>query len=1401
MNVSGFELIQHVESSFCRNGFCGAILPLCFAGISPDCARNRSTSGWCHFSFGEHVCRKCFDFLSRKPSAHSVDSVWQYRLSAWRKHWIRKSSQVGKERTALSVSEFLAAQLLPWWLQCRQCGQWRQLPPRTPIGNPDSPFRPDTFTCRIVAKLCDDPCSWPADERTTLVLCRPHDFLASMQTHAWLQASPAFDLLSMHGVDLTGLSADTLPGTAAHEVYLTTTEFDTAVFKFDGHCPFSPVDLQAWERVAFPEMTRFPTLYLAIRNMVLCLWFSNPKRLLTSQFVSNHCFIRGLLRLVLCERWIPRLLEEFTCRGLINFGVCRPVEEEKPSPENLQTVRIVGPVDVPSSIAARQIANGLRARSKPYHIRTSTDALPNPSMFQVWFHPLELSTSVNSVSSALSELCIQLNPNKQSHSQGLGTEVAADHMEHSNGPTTTRSLSNVPLTIPLSSVVECRSSDHQPLQLERLIIPVHVWTDRVYAYSNHPISLLARQTRLHLHPLTRCLLICCTASGQSAFMGSKVVPSDTMVRMEFHVEAVLDMVAQTSDPNLPTGLTEDRNKWFGKSVQDCWDRFDCEARNRLTDLTESPMGRQLVEFYLSEVEYDLTEPLTTNCSGLIRRPCPTARLDLLPPCRYAEFLTDSAMESESTSFDSTWHAQLLHTATPDVGVFSDLCASLLSDSSTDASESLTGVVGLSAPGGSLSTDVTAQESASHCISSTPRLEAGSNEVERTGSKLDHVGMHTSDGRLECVDWVRNQIPGNSAGRKTSFPIYLPSHLRSAILDDLDELDGDLRTKSHPSDDAQEDNLARLITVTLVYATAWWRSSPSTHGRYGGTRISQTRSKSSYILPLFSSYILLFQLSSPGVLQTQIFAAAADHWWSKGDALLLTMIDRHLTSRLLNNSAHEYLIGSHVARMQHGTSPPSDVNIVRATSILGDAKDAQVIRLRPNAWEVLARQCHILIPDLFPSLTVEISNGSVKQPPSVWGRCVSSTSRGCSSQVVLLGVSDRLHFVFVDADEVFSTSSSSIGNQIPGNSAGRKTSFPIYLPSHLRSAILDDLDELDGDLRTKSHPSDDAQEDNLARLITVTLVYATAWWRAPLRQLMVDMEDSDQSESPTHGTNEVTAELFAFLPDDRENRGFCHLFRDMYPQLSSPGVLQTQIFAAAADHWWSKGDALLLTMIDRHLTSRLLNNSAHEYLIGSHVARMQHGTSPPSDVNIVRATSILGDAKDAQVIRLRPNAWEVLARQCHILIPDLFPSLTVEISNGSVKQPPSVWGRCVSSTSRGCSSQSHMPGIDVLSSAVQSGLYTAERVLRCFSSLSDHATRAGSFSPSALLIGRERSLIDSSNCVDEFTGTGDGSDSSPYSSSFAGDGTVRVQQRFVNRVTDRASHFLKRTRPDEDVQSP
>lgn len=49
-------------------------------------------------------------------------------------------------------------------------------------------------------------------QRAVLVRSRPQDFLASMQIHASLQGSPTLSLLSSFGVDLCGLSPDSLTG-------------------------------------------------------------------------------------------------------------------------------------------------------------------------------------------------------------------------------------------------------------------------------------------------------------------------------------------------------------------------------------------------------------------------------------------------------------------------------------------------------------------------------------------------------------------------------------------------------------------------------------------------------------------------------------------------------------------------------------------------------------------------------------------------------------------------------------------------------------------------------------------------------------------------------------------------------------------------------------------------------------------------------------------------------------------------------------------------------------------------------------------------------------------------------------------------------------------------------------
>ncbi|VDN12634.1 unnamed protein product [Dibothriocephalus latus] len=85
---------------------------------------------------------------------------------------------------------------------------------------------------------------------------------------------------------------------------------------------WSPVDISTSERRSFPQITRYPVLYLALRNTVLFLWNEDPKRLVTCDLVQSRLIIRGLLRVLLIEQWLPRLLAELTRLGMINFGVC-----------------------------------------------------------------------------------------------------------------------------------------------------------------------------------------------------------------------------------------------------------------------------------------------------------------------------------------------------------------------------------------------------------------------------------------------------------------------------------------------------------------------------------------------------------------------------------------------------------------------------------------------------------------------------------------------------------------------------------------------------------------------------------------------------------------------------------------------------------------------------------------------------------------------------------------------------------------------------------------------------------------------------------------------------------------------------------------------------------------------
>ncbi|KAG5443377.1 Lysine-specific histone demethylase 1B [Clonorchis sinensis] len=1003
MNISGFELVQPVSSAFCRNGYCSAIIPLCFAGISSGCARNRSTFGWRHFSFGEHVCHACFELLSQQNKYQGDDSVWRHRMSAWRRERLRMCSVAGRQ-SAPTALDFLASQLLPWWLQCTECGRWRQLPPRTPIGAPDSCFHPARFTCKGVVKFCGDPCSWPTDERTTLVLSRHRDFLASIQSHAWLQAVPSHETLSTYGVDLTGLSVDPLPGFPVEGHALK----DQSIFKSRDNWIFSPVDIQAWERAAFPEMVRFPTLYLAVRNMLLCLWFANPNRFLTSRIVAEHCFIRGLLRIALSEYWIPRLLEEFTCRGFINFGAC----ELPPIPNEVGpniSIRIVGRPHLTSAVATRQILNSLFARKKcSPSAPTVTDLGNTYQTFRVGFHPIastfdERKEELNS----LSEICLKLSPS----STNPQYPSAQPSQQNSPSELCAAAKSRSQLTVPLSA----KTLDGDSNDIHQLILPAHAWTDRVYSHELHPITCLAKQAHLRLRPVDRVLVLSINTDADSGATTLEAVQSSTMVRMEFHVEAVLDMIAQLFDPESAVSLPPIGVK---QSVQESWDYFDLQVRERLTDLDNSQVEKQLVEFYLAAVEYDLTEPLTTI---LLPNSCsfPTARLDQLPAERYTEFFNDSENSAQNGSIFS-WSPQWLYCQPGRNGTTASELSGALLTLGGHSTELPGNVLGIS----SIHEFASSEDNEQPHVASTPLL----NDLAATtgappaadgptatkvydGSAFKSLRLHTDDGDTQAVDWViltcsieklrlvfsddvhtiqelLDYSKGRAFSTPPSFPLFLPPSLRPLLVEN-DECEGeDSTTVSKPVCLGVPDAItpARLITITLVYSSAWWRAiisdlrakvikldddivkSNAGDGE-GSTNVS---SELFALLPTDREnrgFCHVFRdmcpsLQCPGVLQTQIFAAAADHWWDKSDILLTATVDRHLKMLTsgMDNSGNEdtvRLVCYHVARLEHRNRTLS----ATLPRLCVQAENGQQLCLKPGAWEELARHCHILIADL------------------------------------------------------------------------------------------------------------------------------------------------------------------------------------------------------------------------------------------------------------------------------------------------------------------------------------------------------------------------------------------------------------------------------------------------------
>ncbi|KAE8282267.1 Lysine-specific histone demethylase 1B [Larimichthys crocea] len=342
----------------CEKAGCSATYPVCFASASERCAKNGYTSRWYHLSCGEHFCNECFDhyYRSHKDGYET--------FASWKKVWTSN----GKSEPSLKA--FMADQQLPFWVQCTKpdCRKWRQLTKEIQL----TASLAATYRCGMkfnnIKSEGPDQCSQPEDLRVAEV------------TDSWwhsmlilpplFKESPASPFLAAYYPDCVGMS----PSGSASNASLTELRADhcrAVQPQIPGLCPYfqpfyqpnecgkalcvRPDMMELDELYEFPEFSRDPTMYLALRNLILASWHRNCKEVLTAQKCALHIIVRGLVR-VRCVQEMDRVLHFMTRKGLINTGVLavkRPLLPERFCSRN---VIIIG-AGASGLAAARQLQN------------------------------------------------------------------------------------------------------------------------------------------------------------------------------------------------------------------------------------------------------------------------------------------------------------------------------------------------------------------------------------------------------------------------------------------------------------------------------------------------------------------------------------------------------------------------------------------------------------------------------------------------------------------------------------------------------------------------------------------------------------------------------------------------------------------------------------------------------------------------------------------------------------------------------------------------------------------------------------------------------------------------------------------------------------------------------------
>ncbi|XP_061112214.1 lysine-specific histone demethylase 2 isoform X2 [Conger conger] len=342
----------------CEKAGCSATYPVCFASASERCAKNGYTSRWYHLSCGEHFCNECFDHYYRSHK----DGYEKY--ANWKRVW------TGNGKSEPSLKAFMADQQLPYWVQCtkQDCGKWRQLTKEIQL----TASLATTYRCGMklnnVKSEGPDQCSQPEDLRVAEVI--DSWWHSMLILPPLLKDSPASAFLTAYYPDCVGMSPSSSPCNLSPNE-LKAEHCRVTQPQIPGLCPYfqpfyqpnecgkalcvRPDMMELDELYEFPEYSRDPTMYLALRNLILGSWHRDCKEVLTPQKCAPHIIVRGLVR-VRCVQEVDRVLYFMTRKGLINTGVLSVKEPLLPSHYHNKKVVIIG-AGASGLAAARQLKN------------------------------------------------------------------------------------------------------------------------------------------------------------------------------------------------------------------------------------------------------------------------------------------------------------------------------------------------------------------------------------------------------------------------------------------------------------------------------------------------------------------------------------------------------------------------------------------------------------------------------------------------------------------------------------------------------------------------------------------------------------------------------------------------------------------------------------------------------------------------------------------------------------------------------------------------------------------------------------------------------------------------------------------------------------------------------------